>query len=112
MYSKLRGEGYFENPFREQHHFDFAVLIHIRRDWASGMGYGLEECREERSLLRAMFLAARGNVLFGDWGLPLGVDPDATREKLLARRKHNQYVIPESPLDGIQGSQRMSHLRK
>ena len=92
LYSKLRGEGYFVNTFREPRHFDFALLIHIRQDFSSGMGYGLEERRGERCLLRAMFLAARGNVLFGDWGLPMGTLPDVSREQLLEGRVLNQYI--------------------
>lgn len=41
-----------------------------------------------------MFLASRGNVLFGDWGLPLGTLSNVIREQLLARRKLNQYIYP------------------
>src|SRR5690606_4300060 len=92
--AKLRSEGYFVNTYREQRHFDFALLVHIRRDFSPGLGYGLEECCAERCLLRAMFLAARGNVLFVDWGVPYAIPTNITRDKLVARRKLNQYIYP------------------
>lgn len=47
------------------------------------MGYGLPERRDERCIVRARFLASKGNILFVDWGLPLECHPLATREETL-----------------------------
>ena len=88
LYEKLLNGGFFRpntSLYREfAEYFDFGLFLNVRPDGKAGLGYGREECSSERCVLRALFLAAQANVLFGDWGHPSEMRQNWSDEHLRA----------------------------
>lgn len=76
--------------------FQFALLVTLANDNHAGMGYGREETRPERCILRAMTLASRGNVLFGEWGFPNECQLGTTHSFLQSKYVLNSYLYVET----------------
>jgi hypothetical protein len=83
LYRKLLVGGFFVKLLPSEHYFHAALFINVREDGTAGCGYALPEVKSERCILRAMFLASRGNLLFGDWGWAVGYSPRVTHDELI-----------------------------
>jgi hypothetical protein len=91
LYTKLMTGGHFTNYYTKET-YDFGLYLNLRDDGGAGLGYAKEEMQDERCILRAMFLATRGNVLFGDWGWPAECPPETTHEELRRKCVEPAYV--------------------
>ena len=80
LYTKLMLGGFFE--YFESPYFQFAMFLNVRDNMKPGLGYGLQEVRAERCVLRAMFLASQGNCLFTEWGCA-EITADTPREWII-----------------------------
>ena len=62
----------------------FAFYIELRdKDRGGGFGYGRPETRDNRVILRALFLISKANVIFGDWGCPEQLHPTSRSDEEL-----------------------------
>lgn len=99
LYAKIMSQGFFESYVAKKQ-FDCAIYINVR-DTGIGCGWGLAEGIEERCILRAMILAANGNVLFGDWGYAGNAPPTVTHEDLKRDFKMHSYIYPSVELQMV-----------
>jgi hypothetical protein len=97
LYTKLMTGGYFYND-NKRTSFDFGLFLNMREDGKPGFGYGRSERCDERCILRGLFLAARGNVLFGEWGCPEDFKLDVTHEELRLKCVMHTYLYAETGL--------------
>jgi hypothetical protein len=94
LYVSLAHRHYRRRERRSDDQFDFALFIAMRADYQeAGTGWLKSEAPSERLGLRGLMLAANGNVLCMDWGIPVDGGQSLNRDSdqvLIERWDHPQ----------------------
>ena len=110
VYTKIMNRSFLVGLPEHDQYFQSAVFLNIRDDGKVGMAWGLREGYHERCIIRAMFLQAKGNVLFGDWGWAGSTPPDYDPVVLKRQLSIPDYWYVRKGLHVMQNTEEHRHV--
>jgi hypothetical protein len=88
---------YSQSTWKRERICDFAIYLRFADDYDTIFDWAIENGYETRCILRALFLEAKGNVLFGEWGAPMKITPETleAHRQMYSKMCLSHYIYGE-----------------